>query len=510
MVFSALAGNPVDGYSFFFQVFAGIGSLSYLMLGLWFLKKILECINIRAVVIRTVLISILFGTNLLYYSLWQPVMSHVFSFFAINGFLWYTVRAMKAWNMKTVAMMGFFLGIVFLIRPTNMVVVLLIPFIAGDAGHVSQVMREIRKNPRALILLTGIFLVFAALQMAAWYWQTGRLLVWSYGGEGFNFGHPEVVKVLFSYRKGLFIYTPLSLVAIFGLIPLLFRKWLQLTSMLAFLLLATYIISSWWGWDYGDGFGLRAYIDYYGIFAILLAVVMNMSKSKAGAILMAVILTPLMALNLVQTWQYTHQVMQPNNMNSVKYHYIFMRTDSAVINCLGGMDEIPNHNISMAAPVRSFSTDLEKPVDGWSTNNIVLTSRGHSGDHAGYLDSLHQFSPGVAFRAELLGKMPASIYATGEIMVWDSVAGASNGALIVLSMDSISQGEKWWQGFKMNDIPVNTSKTWRRIKFSLMLPEIENEQGIVKVYIWNAGKKPMLVDDLRVRFYGSTSESKEN
>ena len=99
--------------------------------------------------------------------------------------------------------------------------------------------------------------------------------------------------------------------------------------------------------------------------------------------------------------------------------------------------------------------------------------------------------------------MPASWYVEGDLMVWDSVKGASNTAMIVLSMDSITPGENWWQGFRLNDVPMYSIKQWRKISFSLMTPEIANPDGILKIYIWTTGKKPLLVDDFRVNIYGT-------
>ena len=86
-------------------------------------------------------------------------------------------------------------------------------------------------------------------------------------------------------------------------------------------------------------------------------------------------------------------------------------------------------------------------------------------------------------------------------MVWDSLKGASNGALVVLSMDSINPGENYWQGFRLNDVPFQGFKTWHKCTFSLMLPEIKNPERILKIYVWNTKKKPMLVDDFKVGFY---------
>ena len=58
-------------------------------------------------------------------------------------------------------------------------------------------------------------------QMIYWKEMTGRWLYFSYGSdERFFFGDPAIIKGLFSYRKGLFIYTPLLLFAFAGVISL--------------------------------------------------------------------------------------------------------------------------------------------------------------------------------------------------------------------------------------------------------------------------------------------------
>jgi len=502
ILFSFITGTEINGYSFFFQVFSGLGALFYLTAGLIFLKRILENMNIRPVVVAMTLILILFGTNMFYYSMWQPTMSHIFSFFAINGFLWVSIRAIQKWRIKTASWMGFFLGIVCLIRPTNILVLVLIPFVVANNSQLIQFLHGVWEKKYALIVLILIFLAIISLQVLLWFIQTGHFAVWSYRNEGFNFGNPEIVRVLFSYRKGLFIYTPLVLVSMAGLLPLVIRKKMQFFSVTLFLVLITYVVASWWNWYYGDGFGLRAFIDFYGVFAILLALLLNFSRSRVVVAGLILILIPVVAMNLVQTWQYTHLVIQPNSMNATKYHHIFMRTDSAVINCLGGNEEMAGFTISLEHPVRVYANDFEKPADGWSTNTIVETHSAFSGNQAGYLDSVHPFSPGIAIRAGQLCSLPAACFVTGELKIWDSAAGASNGALVVLSMDSIRPGENWWQGFRLNDIPQTGSKTWRTCNFSLMLPEFSNPDRILKIYVWNTEKKPMLVDDFVVRFFG--------
>ena len=502
LLLSWITGTGTDGYSFFFQFFTGLGALFYLTLGLLFLKRILEHLRITAFGVMIVLPAILFGTNLFYYSLWQPTMSHHFSFFAINGFMWCTIRATREWRLKTALLAGLFLGLVCLIRPVNIVTILLIPFLAEGEQGIRPFLQAIRQNMRALFLAFLVFVLVVFIQPLLWSIQTGRFLVWPYAGEGFNFGHPEIAGALFGFRKGFFVYTPLTFVALLGLVPLWLRGRIRFLSMILFLAASVYLVSSWWNWYYGDGFGLRAFIDYYGVFAILFALLADYFPPKTRPAAAILVLAPLLLLNLVQTWQYTHGVIHPNSMNGDKYRYIFMRTDSAVIGSLGGSREMADHSIDLARPVIQFHHDFEMSSEDWNQNMIVISRNAYSGSHAGYLDSIYPYSPGLAVRAGRFLRPGGSCFLVGELMVRDSIPGASNSALVVLSMDSIRGKENWWQGFKMNDIPVTDGKGWRKISFSLMLPEMDNPDGILKVYIWNTGKKPMLIDDFSIRIYG--------
>jgi len=127
--FSWIGGIEITGYSFFFQLFTGLGALFYLFFGLWYLKKILQYFRIQPILSAIIIATILLGTNLFYYSLWQPSMSHVYSFFAINGVLWYFCRSIQSPRLKYLTLAGLFLGLTVLIRPTNGIVILLLPFL---------------------------------------------------------------------------------------------------------------------------------------------------------------------------------------------------------------------------------------------------------------------------------------------------------------------------------------------------------------------------------------------
>ncbi|MGE5425192.1 MAG: hypothetical protein ACM3N9_07495 [Syntrophothermus sp.] len=502
MLITFLTGHSMDGYSFFFQFFTGIGSLVYLLTGLNFIRKILKQYDIASPINSLVLVLILFGTNLFYYSIWQPTMSHVFSFFAVSAFAWYSICCFEEWKRSDAILMAFFFALVCLIRPTNGIVLLLLPFFAGNLEKFIAFWKNTWCDKKTTFMGIAIILLILAIQPVLWYIQTGRFFVWSYADEGFHFSSPEIHNVLFSFRKGLFVYTPLILVTWLGIIRLFFRNRLQFFSMLAFLVVSTYIISCWWSWYYGDGFGLRAFIDYYGIYAILLGVLLQKIHSRVAIALLALAFLPLVYINLFQSWQYSVNIIQPNSMNKEKYEFVFMRSDSLVFYSLGGKQEIPDYSIDHRAPVATFTNDFEKEVlKDWYSNAIVSTPRAFSGTHAGYLDSVHPYSPTMMIGAKELGIIRTKCFVEGEVMVWDSLQGATNGALMVLSMENVHPGENWWDGFKLNDVPYSGIRNWRKCSFSLMLPDIVNPDGILKIYIWNNHKKPMLIDDFRIRFY---------
>lgn len=501
-LFSWVSGTEIDGYSFYYQLFTGIGALFYLALGLYFLMRIMQYLGIRPSINGFILAVILLGTNLFYYSLWVPSMSHVYSFFAINGFLLAMCRNIRELKVRRALLAGFFMAMIILIRPTNLIVLVVVPFLFHDPGEFKRFMVQIFHKKLILVYFILAILLLVSLQPVLWYLQSGRFLLWPYRNEGFRFAHPQVMNVLFSYRKGLFIYTPLILLSLVGLIPLLFSNRLRFFSMALFTGSAIYIIASWWNWYYGDGFGHRAFIDFYGIFALLLAILFNQITYKYSGILVVIFFLPFIALNLFQTWQYKEEIIHPCAMNKVKFDYVFLKADSSFYKCLGSWDDMPPYSVNISNPLHVYINDFESDtLQNWNPGSTRNTPEAFSGRKAGYIDSVYVYSPGLDLRINKLSPVPVTFYITGSFMVRDSSAGASNKALLVMSMDSISPGENWWFGFPVNEIPVNPPMVWRKCQFSLEVPVIHNPVGRLKIYIWNTGKKSFLIDDFNLTFY---------
>jgi len=133
--------------------------------------------------------------------------------------------------------------------------------------------------------------------------------------------------VLFSYRKGLFVYTPVLLLALGGLIWLLHRReGYLLITWLGFFLLLTYVLSSWHAWWYGCSYGQRPFIDFYAAFFIPIALMLDRARLglKVPLILAAAITVP---LNLIQTYQYSVYILHWIDMDKDKYWKVFLKQD---------------------------------------------------------------------------------------------------------------------------------------------------------------------------------------
>lgn len=88
-----------------------------------------------------------------------------------------------------------------------------------------------------------------------------------------------MLNSLFSVRKGLFFWSPVLILSVFGVFKMKKFTEYRLATVIN-LAIATWIITSWWHWPYGGSFGHRAYIDWFILFLLPLAELVNWASSK--------------------------------------------------------------------------------------------------------------------------------------------------------------------------------------------------------------------------------------
>ena len=186
----------------------------------------------------------------------------------------------------------------------------------------------IKLNTIRTIFALLIFVAISFLQFIIWNIQTGHLFIDSYNNETFNFLNPQILNILFSYKKGLFIYSPaLFVLSVGGLTRLILQKKYYQGLVLAFLFfMVIYVLSSWWSWWYGASFGQRAFVDFYVIFAIMGGYLFN-NICLLKKVLWSGLFVILIVLCFIQVDQYSRYIMSWEAMSKTSFWKIFLKTD---------------------------------------------------------------------------------------------------------------------------------------------------------------------------------------
>ena len=119
---------PANGFSEPYKLFLVLSALFYLFIGLNYLKKVLHLYHFSDLTIALTILLIGTGTNLLYYSSICAPMPHVYNFCLFSIFLYYTIRWHENHSTRIMLFLGFLLGLISLIRPTNIIVLLFFAF----------------------------------------------------------------------------------------------------------------------------------------------------------------------------------------------------------------------------------------------------------------------------------------------------------------------------------------------------------------------------------------------
>lgn len=325
--FSSSKGLDADGYSKPYPVSISIAALFYLLLGLIYLNGLMRLYGVVKWNSAIVLAVSVFGTNIFYYTVGEPGMSHIYSFAFISMFLYFGKSYFLNPANKYIYLLAGLTAIIVLTRPVNGVILLSLPFLSGGknalkAGFFYFLAQKKRYVPGIMITL-----VILAIQPIIYKISTGHFWVYSYGTEKFNFLHPHLGDILFSYKKGLFLYSPVLLLALTGGYVLFARSRFEFYSLFSFFFILTYLLSSWWNWWYGGSFSSRVYLEYIPFFAVLLGLSLKTIRNKLLRNGFLALMFVFIVLCQIQTFQYRYYQIHWENMTREKYWDVFLRID---------------------------------------------------------------------------------------------------------------------------------------------------------------------------------------
>lgn len=320
-----LSNYPADGYSLYYQYAVAMAALFYLLVGLFFLNKVFQLFKIKPLISALLLIAVVFCTNLYHYAIFQSAMSHVYSFAIISAFIYFFCKLSANFNVKDGVVVSILLGLIALCRPSNLIILLITPlFFNNFSDYISWIKNKILNKQLGLYLL--VFVLIISIQSYFWHKATSLYYFDSYKYEGFNFSNPYIFDFLFSFKKGFFIYTPFFSLLFFAFVLVFKQSSFKAAIFLIFFTVLVYLLSSWWNWYYGGGFGMRPLIDFYALFCLVLAIGLQQISKRMYLILIPFTLI-IGIINIIQDYQIRNFILHWECMDSEKYFKVFLKTD---------------------------------------------------------------------------------------------------------------------------------------------------------------------------------------
>ncbi len=495
---ASLAGFEKDGFSVPYQLSLLYGSFLYTLLGLYFLRKSLLKL-FDEITTATLLIIIVLGTNsLIHLSIHgQGLMSHNYLFFLFALILWLTLKWHETHEQKFTFGLGIAIGLAALSRPTELLVVL-IPLLWNISGfRLSERFYHLLHYSKQYLLMLGLVAIIGSIQLIYWKLMTGKFLFNSYGGnagEGMEFFHPFLVEVLFSFRKGWLLYTPLMTLSLIGFYPLYYKNRTIFPAILLFFLLSFYVIASWTCWWYADCYSQRALIPMY----VFLAIPMGYAIKKLNEfkkylrLINYLFIFILLMFNVFQTWQYLNGLIHPTRMTRSAYESTLFKT------------KIPSGFNKMLLVDRN--TDPEKLIHegNFTSRQIDFQDFENSGSQisdnfyeskAFVLSTEQPFSP----KFEIAFKDLTKHYFAIVLLEADLLNTADpNQNPVLLGMNLEHNEYAYYERITTFDAKNSKAKGWSKVKMYYLTPEVRRPEDRFQTNFYLKGNQPVYLDNIKI------------
>lgn len=355
-------GEDTDGYSWPYLLWLNAGMIVYGMIGFISLFLFLRRLKLDYFSCYVVVISLAVATNVSFYIYGDVPYSHIFSFAAINLCLLQGVKWKQENRNRNLILFAFFLGLSFIIRPTNLLIVFLVPFFFANFKELLDRLKSLFiKQWKGLLTACVCFFIPVLIQVYAFYLQMGEVRLNSYSNEGFsNWNSPYMIEALFGFRKGVFVYSPFLLLLIPGLILMYFKNKRLFAGILIFGLLAVYALSSWWCWWYGGSLGYRPMVDFYGVLVIPIAFLIHYASWFWRVFILIFIVFTAFVYQTYE-FQFKKKIIHYDYMNYPMWKKVFLKEDARLYyGFYNNIDTLPSNAVPISEHM-GFSLN-DKPL----------------------------------------------------------------------------------------------------------------------------------------------------
>lgn len=460
--------DPITGYEPEFYWAISMWAIFVLLLGLWALFKLLQHFEVGTTTQILTGLLLVFGTNLLHYTVFEPLMSHVYSFALVALSALLLVQLAKQYDSRKFLLLGFCIGLIALIRPVNVLFLAFVPALIGLSNFGNLVKYSLQNFGWTLASIVLSLLVFS-IQPLFYYWFTGDFWIYAYQGEGFDFRNPKFFESIWSSEKGLFLYAPVLALAFVGTLFHKNNKWALLLFVAAFSGI-NYFFSSWWCWHYSGALGLRPWIEFYPFFAVFIALAIQqlMHYNKWIVWPIAVVL---MANGAVFQYQYHLKILPYFPISWEQFKLIYWQT-SREFRWVFNEDVAPINDKSLV-----YKTTIEHEADSFHVARQI-------GFEKLFLGPPEKNKNTVALlkgKAKIKGVNPSSVLALEVIQLPDSAVLYSVGKKFQSKIYSSNQVEEF--------------------ELFYVIPPIEADSVLFKVYGLNYLEPQVVLYNLEAEFY---------
>jgi hypothetical protein len=489
---SYFLGFETDGYSILYQYAIAFSALFFLWLGCRFLFNFLIRINATPKLAAFITLLIGLGTNLIFYTIIEGSMTHVYSFALVTLFLYSTFRLFNEENGKWFLLSVFLFSLIVLIRPFNGLMILLAPFLFYLSVSPGGSFLKIVLNIKNLLSGLAIMIIMFSIPLLLWYSHTGQWIVYSYGDEHFNFTDPHFFSILFSYNRGWFVYTPIAFLSMAGFAGLFKENRKSFFWLLGFLLIFTFISSCWWMWYYASKCGQRIFVDFLALVGILLLYLFRWIKEKN--ILrngMTLLLFLLLGLNLVQFYQHSRWIFPSVDINrKIYWNAFFSLHPVARVN-------IPDEIIINR---KTLFNDMEKN-SGWMNEGTISSALAFSSNHSSLITRSQPYSIGFATKLDSLFTTKNKVIRITAMVLSH---GRNSGASMVADFGTPEKSLNYMAFFLE---PFVRPGKWTKVETAFYVPGDLPDHINVKIYFFlPPGSVPLFIDDMTIDFLSLKDE----
>jgi len=283
-------------FNLIYELGPGLMGILLMLSGLYFLEKYLLNFFSKKAVFWTILTTF-FASNVIYYTAFEPALSHEPIFFLASFMLFWTYKFKP--NAKNIFIFGLLTGFFAIIRIADTIV--LIPIFY-------QVLQRRPKFKLLPLCLAGLAIAVSP-QIVTQYFMYGNILSNPYftGQSGvWQFSLAHLFDHLFSPLRGLFLWSPVFLLGFWGLVK-------SKSKIFLIALITLWLVSSSWSGSLSAGYGQRYSFCAIPLLTFGLAYLINRWKVKKALLIFSIF--SLLNLNLLTTF-YLHKdrLLEPGSV----------------------------------------------------------------------------------------------------------------------------------------------------------------------------------------------------